>query len=53
MEIKKLKIAIVAMIALSVFSGCATERNIVPTLSEPPRIGLDLKPPVLGAVFDG
>jgi hypothetical protein len=52
-EIKKLKIAIVAMIALSVFSGCATERNIAPTLSEPPRIGLDLKPPVLGAVFDG
>lgn len=53
MQIKKLKIAIVAMIALSVFSGCATERYIAPTLSEPPRTGLDLKPPILGAVFDG
>jgi len=53
MQIKKLKIVIVAMIALSVFSGCATERHIAPTLSEPPRTGLNLKPPILGAVFDG
>lgn len=53
MEIKKLKVAIVAMIAISVLSGCATERHIAPTLSESPRTGLDLKPPILGAVFDG
>lgn len=53
MEIKKLKVVIVAMIAISVLSGCATERHIDPTLSESPRTGLDLKPPILGAVFDG
>ena len=46
-------ITIAVMTVLAVFSGCATERYISPTLSESPRTGLDLKPPVLGAVFDG
>jgi len=35
------------------FAGCATERHISPTLSEPARNGLDLNPPILGAVLDG
>ncbi len=41
------------IIALAGISGCATERNITPTLSGPHRSGLDLKPPVLCSVFDG
>lgn len=53
MQIKHLKIGIAVIIALAVFGGCATERHIVPTLSEPLRTGLQLNPPVLGAVFDG
>jgi hypothetical protein len=52
-QIKHLKIAIAVMIVLAIFVGCATERHIAPTLSEPPRTGLELKPPILGAVFDG
>jgi hypothetical protein len=52
-HIKHLKIAILVMIALAMFGGCATERHIAPTLSESPRTGLELKPPILGAVFDG
>jgi hypothetical protein len=50
---KHLQIAMTLMIVLAVFTGCATERHISPMLSEAPRAGLDLKPPVLGAVFDG
>ena len=42
-----------AMIVFFIFAGCATERYISPTLSEGTRTGLDLKPPILGAVFDG
>jgi len=53
MQIKQLRIAMVLMIIFSIFTGCATERHISPTLSEPTRTGLDLKPPILGAVFDG
>ena len=53
MEIKHLKIIVAVMIVLAGISGCATERHIAPTLSAPPRTGLDLKPPVLSAVFDG
>jgi len=53
MRIKHLKIGIAVIIALAVFGGCATERHIAPTLSESPRTGLQLNPPVLGAVFDG
>jgi len=52
-QVKHLKITIAAMIALAVFGGCATERHIAPTLSEPPRTGLELNPPIFGAVFDG
>jgi hypothetical protein len=38
---------------VSAFSGeHQTERHISPTLSESPRTGLDLKRPVLSAVFD-
>ncbi len=53
MRIRNLQIAMAAMIIFFVFTGCATERHISPTLSEAPRTGLDLKPPILGAVFDG
>lgn len=53
MQIKYLKIGISMMIALVVFGGCATERHLAPTLQEPPRTGLELKPPILSAVFDG
>ncbi|MCB5271924.1 MAG: hypothetical protein LHW56_08775 [Candidatus Cloacimonetes bacterium] len=50
---KYLMMIVTLVTVLTVFSGCATERYISPTLSESPRTGLDLKPPVLGAVFDG
>ena len=53
MKIKYLQIAMAATVVLVVINGCATERQITPTLSEAPRVGLELKPPVLGAVFDG
>ena len=53
MKINKLKIIVSALIVLAVLSGCATERNIAPNISEPPRTGLELSPPILGAVFDG
>jgi hypothetical protein len=53
MKSKRMNIAMALMIVLAAFAGCATERHISPTLSEAPRTGLDLKPPVLGAVFDG
>lgn len=38
---------------LFLVSGCATYRPITPTLSESPRQGINLKTPVLVAVFDG
>lgn len=53
MKIRRLQIAMAVMIVLATFGGCATERHIAPTLSESPRTGLELKPPILGAVFDG
>ncbi|GBE02161.1 hypothetical protein BMS3Abin08_01603 [bacterium BMS3Abin08] len=52
-QIKHLWITMVVIIVLAGISGCATERHIAPTLSDSPRSGLDLKPPVLCAVFDG
>ena len=53
MQINHLKIGIAVIIILAVFGACATERHIAPTLSDPPRTGLQLNPPALGAVFDG
>ena len=53
MKSKYSKITIAVITVLAAFTGCATERYISPTLSESPRTGLDLKRPVLGAVFDG
>ncbi len=53
MQIGQLRIAMAAIIVFSIFTGCATERHISPTLSETPRTGLNLKPPIFGAVFDG
>lgn len=53
MQIKYLKFSTIVIIVLIVFGGCATERHIAPTLSEPSRTGLELSPPILGAVFDG
>lgn len=47
------KIIVVAIGVLFTLTGCATERHISPSISESPRIGLDLKQPILGAVFDG
>jgi hypothetical protein len=52
-RIKLLKIAMSAMIVLGLLTGCATERHISPRMSEAPRLGLDLKSPILGSVFDG
>ena len=48
-----LKIVFLAIIVLVTFCGCATERHIAPTISEPPRTGLKLNPPIIGSVFDG
>lgn len=53
MKNRYLKVAMAFVTGIVVFTGCATERHISPTISEFPRTGLDLKPPVLGAVFDG
>jgi hypothetical protein len=53
MKSKRMNIAMALVIVLAAFAGCATERHISPTLSEAPRTGLNLKPPILGAVFDG
>ena len=53
LRIKLVQIAMVAIIVLALLTGCATERHISPTISEAPRAGLELKPPILGAVFDG
>lgn len=53
LRIKLLQIAMAAMIVLALLTGCATERHISPKISEAPRVGLDLKPPILGSVFDG
>lgn len=49
----RLRMAMTLLSALVMLSGCATERYISPTLSEPPRTGLDLRPPIISAVFDG
>jgi hypothetical protein len=48
-----IQIAIALLTVLVTLTACATERYISPTLSEVPRVGFDLKPPILGAVFDG
>ena len=53
MKNKSLQRVIAVMIVLAVFGGCATERHIAPTLLESPRTGLELKPRILGTVFDG
>jgi hypothetical protein len=53
MKIKLLKAGTVAMMVTALLIGCATERHISPTLSEAPRNGLNLNPPILGAVYDG
>lgn len=53
MKNKHMHIAMGLMIVLAAVAGCATERHLSPTLSEGSRTGLDLKPPILGAIFDG
>ncbi len=40
-----LKITFVLAAAMTLIAGCATERHIAPTLSEPPRADLDLRMP--------
>ncbi|MCF8053658.1 MAG: hypothetical protein K9K75_00295 [Deltaproteobacteria bacterium] len=40
-------------ILLTLCSGCVAERHISPTLSDSERVGLELKLPILIAVFDG
>jgi hypothetical protein len=45
--------AIVAFVSVIIAFGCATERQIAPEIQSAPRPTFDLKPPVLGAVFDG
>lgn len=53
MKSRRLEITLILLIVLATFTGCATERHVTPTLSEATRVGLDLKPPILGSVFDG
>jgi hypothetical protein len=53
MKNNRMNLPMPLIIVLIAFAGCATERHISPTLSEAPRTGVDLKPPILGAVFDG
>jgi hypothetical protein len=50
---KHVQLSMTFMFFLAAFTGCATERHVSPTLSEAPRHGLELKPPIVGAVFDG
>src|SRR4030042_5755617 len=52
MKIKYLLLAFTSVI-LVVIAGCATERYVSPRISEVPRAGFVLNPPILGAVFDG
>jgi len=52
-RIRFIHVAAVAIIVMAMFNGCVTERHISPRLSESTRVGLELKPPILGAVFDG
>ena len=51
--IKCLRFALIGLLASTLLAGCATERHVSPTLNASPRAGLELKPPILGAVFDG
>ena len=48
-----LRFIIFSLIGLAIFSGCATERYVTPSIQAAPRNGLDLSPPVIGSVFDG
>jgi hypothetical protein len=41
------------LIAVALLAGCSTERHVSPRLTGSPRTGLELKPPILAAVFDG
>ncbi len=53
LKVDQLTTTVIMIIALNMLCGCATERDIAPTISESPRSGLELKTPVLAAVFDG
>ena len=48
-----MRFALLAFVAWTLLVGCSTERHISPTLNASPRAGLELKPPILGSVFDG
>jgi len=48
--IKCLRFALIGLLASTLLAGCATERHVSPTLNASPRAGLELKPPILGAV---
>ena len=48
-----LRSAAVVVTVATTLCGCATERHILPSISGDPRSGLQLRTPVLGAVFDG
>lgn len=52
-KLTSLQIAMTLLAVLVMLSGCATDRYISPSISEPTRTGLDLNPPVLVSVFDG
>lgn len=53
MKSRYLRTTITLAIFMMILSGCTAQRYITPTLTETPRTGLDLKPPVLCSVLDG
>src|SRR5262249_2708660 len=47
-------VVLLAIANIAVFAvGCVTERHVAPEIQSAPRTTLELKSPVLGAVFDG
>src|SRR5262249_9107688 len=46
-------VVLLAIANIAVFAvGCVTERHVAPEIQSAPRTTLELKSPVLGAVFD-
>jgi hypothetical protein len=49
----KHKITLAVVAGLSLLCGCSTYKNYTPSISEPSRVGLSIKPPIVVSVFDG
>jgi hypothetical protein len=48
-----LQFIIFSLLGLVIFSGCATDRHVTPSIQTETRRGLDLSPALIGSVFDG